>query len=270
MDKLKSAIADKVLEISSSEENTVKAKLERINRFRDFVNACQVLIRKYPDIEAELIAMVENNDFDTKIASSRVDSIIRLSENTVQNPKSHETIEKDISRLDEITEQLEEEKLNSETIQSPNSVIDDSNTDIVKDAPFIHILQEDPIQYQPEDIEYEEIEPLAIEANTPANESQEITEIPAPETMRIPVKDTYREPTIETPSSIRPQASPIKDNAKKGLQLVIVIVAIVAIIFIIVFVIRNLEAVLWSVGVGAIVVGIAWFLLKKRKNDETE
>ena len=48
MDNLRSAIADKVLDISAFNGDDMKAKLEKINRFRDFANACQLLIKKYP------------------------------------------------------------------------------------------------------------------------------------------------------------------------------------------------------------------------------
>ncbi|MDU1903757.1 MAG: hypothetical protein E6772_03155 [Dysgonomonas sp.] len=272
MDKLKSAIADKVLEISSSDEGGMKAKLEKINRFRDFVNACQTLIRKYPEIETELLQMVENDDFDAKIASSRVDSIIRLSENIAQNPQSHETVEEDISQLDEITEHLVEEE------EKETTIIETESGEVLKESPFIYTVEEEPIHYQPEDIDYEEVEPLALEEDYAEKEREyvdfeevapsEIIEEPSREINEFLVKESYREPTIEAPSSIKPQVSAVKDNAKKGLQLLIVIIAIIAIIFIIVFVIRNLEAVLWGTGIGIVVIGIAWILIKKKKNEE--
>jgi hypothetical protein len=273
MDKLKSAIADKVLEISSSDEGNMKAKLEKINRFRDFANACQTLIKKYPDIEVELLQMVENNDFDTKIASSRVDSIIRLSESGTQNPQSHEAVEEDISQLDEITENLAEQETHSSDVENVAG-------EILKETPFVYTAEEEPVQYQPEDIDYEEVQPLAIEGDNVEKENEyvdfeevapsEIIEEPSLAINEVLVKEAYRDPVIQTSSSIKPQTSAVKDNAKKGLQLLIVIAAIVAIIFIIVFVIRNLEAVLWSVGIGIVVIGIAWILIKKKKNENEE
>lgn len=273
MDKLKSAIADKVLEISSSDEGSMKVKLEKINRFRDFANACQTLIKKYPDIEVELLQMVENDDFDTKIASSRVDSIIRLSESGTQNPQSHEAVEQDISQLDEITENLGEE-------ETQDSAIEGAGGEIIKETPFVYTTEEEPVQYQPEDIDYEEVQPLAIEGDNVETENEyvdfeevipsEIIEEPSRAINEVLIKEAYREPVIQTSSSIKPQTSTVKDNAKKGLQLIIVIAAIVAIIFIIVFVIRNLEAVLWSVGIGIVVIGVAWILIKKKKNENEE
>lgn len=80
MERLKAILADKILDISSGNGEDVKMKIERIQRFRDFANACQTLMVKYPQIEDELIKMINDGDFDTKVASSRVDSVIRLAD----------------------------------------------------------------------------------------------------------------------------------------------------------------------------------------------
>lgn len=81
MERLKSILADKILDLSTEAgSDDIKVKLDKIHRFRDFANACKTLMAKYPAIEDELIEMVNDGDFDTKIASSRVDRIVRLSE----------------------------------------------------------------------------------------------------------------------------------------------------------------------------------------------
>lgn len=80
MERLKSILADKVLDLSSESGDIVRAKIDKIQRFRDFANALKSLMVKYPAIEDELITMVEDGDFDTKVASSRVDTIIRLAD----------------------------------------------------------------------------------------------------------------------------------------------------------------------------------------------
>lgn len=76
MERLKVAIADKILEASSGDELQMKQKLSKIQRFGDFAEACKSLMAKYPQIEAELLEMVHDNDFDTARASRVIDSII--------------------------------------------------------------------------------------------------------------------------------------------------------------------------------------------------
>lgn len=80
MDRLKAILADRILDLTASNNDDVRVKLDKIQRFRDFANACQSLMIKYPQIEEELIKMVKDGDFDTKIASSRVDSVIRMAD----------------------------------------------------------------------------------------------------------------------------------------------------------------------------------------------
>ena len=76
MERLKVAIADKILEISSGNPEEIKFKLGKVQRFSDFAEACKTLMTKYPEIETELLEMVRDNDFDASRASRRVDSII--------------------------------------------------------------------------------------------------------------------------------------------------------------------------------------------------
>ncbi len=76
MERLKVAIADKILEISSGNPEEIKYKLGKIQRFSDFAEACKTLMTKYPEIETELLEMVRDDDFDASRASRRVDSII--------------------------------------------------------------------------------------------------------------------------------------------------------------------------------------------------
>lgn len=87
MERLKSILADKILDLSTEVGgDDIKARLERIHRFRDFANACKSLMNKYPAIEDELIEMVKNDNFDTQVASSRVDRIVDLAENYSAEP----------------------------------------------------------------------------------------------------------------------------------------------------------------------------------------
>jgi len=126
MDKLNTAIADKVLEISSADNNDVRDKLQKVNRFRDFINACQSLIKKYPDIETELLRMIHDNDFDARIASARVDTIIRLSENSqIKNTASN--VENDIHKLEDIVENLPIQNKTETSVEQKQSVNNNSN-----------------------------------------------------------------------------------------------------------------------------------------------
>ena len=76
MERLKVAIADKILEISSRNPEEMKYRLGKIQRFSDFAEACKTLMAKYPEIEAELLEMVADDDFDASRASRKVDAII--------------------------------------------------------------------------------------------------------------------------------------------------------------------------------------------------
>lgn len=80
MEHLKSILADKILDLTSDDDDDVKKKLDKIQRFRDFANACKALMNKYPAIENELIKMVGDDNFDTKEASLKVDAVIRLAD----------------------------------------------------------------------------------------------------------------------------------------------------------------------------------------------
>lgn len=87
MERIKLAIADKILEATSQDDETMKQNLSRIRRFSDFTEACKSLMVKYPEIEDELLEMVRTNDFDTSRASRRVDFIINKS--TLSASSSH-------------------------------------------------------------------------------------------------------------------------------------------------------------------------------------
>lgn len=245
MDKLKSAIADKILDLSNSGGDEIRIKLEKINRFRDFAEACRSLIQKYPAIESELMRMVENNDFDTKIASSRVDTIIRLSENNTLNNPIQNNIEKDIHELEDIKEHL------------PTPPIADTPPQI-EEEPFIKEITpssdcEESVgtKYLPEDIDYEEIISIP-EAEKEYADFEEITPENNNSIDSINTESSIKE--IETGSS--------KENIKKGLLVCGIIAVIIALIFIIKFVINNWEIILWIIG-GLILVGIAGIIIKR-------
>ncbi|MEN9918664.1 MAG: hypothetical protein RL662_1100 [Bacteroidota bacterium] len=275
MNNLKTAIADKVLEVSSSGADDIKIKLEKINRFRDFSDACKTLIQKYPTIEPELMRMVDNNDFDTRIASSRVDTIIRLAESGTTSNRSQNSVMNDISELHNITEQIP---------TTDNDV--DRKTDEVSETTIpVFENRTESTHYLPEDIEYVEVKPLAIEGpsfneNKSCNQYIEFEDIGKDaEPKQTIVSSTanvdqntsiYREPDIQEKRDIHYQSSATKENAKKGFQVVIAIAAIVTLIFAIVFIIRNLQTILWVLGIAIVVGGAVFILFKKNKNKGVE
>lgn len=279
MDNLRSAIADKVLDISSLEGNDVKFKLEKINRFRDFVNACQLLIQKYPAIETELLQMVENNDFDTRIASSRVDSVIRLSEHSGNGSVAkHDNVEADIRNLEEIAEKVEESVSEQPTDNAILSTVESSvantptsSTSALVDeqkqidpARSVQFLTENKIDQEKEKqyVDFEEIvEGESSENDIIAGNNTVNSTLPLPEETIGGIID--RKPSITIESS-----NAKKDTAKKILLVCGIVAIVVALIFIIKFVINNWQVILYGLGVAVIFGGLVWFLLKKKKTDE--
>lgn len=118
MERLKSILADKVLDLSAGSGDEVRIKLDKIQRFRDFANALKSLMIKYPAIEDELITMVEDGDFDTKVASSRVDMVIRLSDSTISQANRQSQL------VGNNTESTSEDIIiNSSVIEEPHNII---------------------------------------------------------------------------------------------------------------------------------------------------
>jgi len=130
MERIKLAIADKILETTSQDDETMKQNLSRIRRFSDFAEACKSLMVKYPEIEDELLEMVRTNDFDTSRASRRVDFIINKS--TLSASSSHSlSIQADV----ENSGQPVDTDLSSENVDELDSP---KNTDAhANDASFI-------------------------------------------------------------------------------------------------------------------------------------
>lgn len=130
MERIKLAIADKILETTSQDDETMKQNLSRIRRFSDFAEACKSLMVKYPEIEDELLEMVRMNDFDTSRASRRVDFIINKS--TLSASSSHPlSIQADVENFG----QPVDTDLSSENVDEFDS---QKNTDAhANDASFI-------------------------------------------------------------------------------------------------------------------------------------
>ncbi len=246
MDNLKSAIADKILDLSTSSGDEMRIKLDKINRFRDFADACRSLIQKYPAIESELLRMIENNDFDTKIAASRVDTIIRLSENNISNnPIRSNNIQQDITELEDIKEHLPI----SSTSDIPQQI--DEQDPLTKD--ITSSVQEDnnSQKYLPEDIDFEEV----TSSSNIEKEYADFEEV-------VPANNT----SVNEENSLKEVAESTsnKETVKKGLLVCGIIAVIIALIFIIKFVINNWEIILWIIG-GLIVIGIIGIVIKRNR-----
>lgn len=237
MERLKSILADKVLDLSSGNGEEVKAKIEKIQRFRDFANALKSFMIKYPAIEDELISMVEDGDFDTKVASSRVDTIIRLADTErAQAGKFTPQIVEPIgvenqSPLDE-----------NEELETEDSYI---NPD---DIPMEIYEGEEEALVQTEDVDFEEIESISEEV----------------EKGYVPFEDVKSEEDDSLDISEEEKAAKRKQTIRRVLQIVGIILAVIALIFIIKFIMTHWQTVLIVLGI-VVALGILIFWLKRKR-----
>lgn len=239
MDKLKSVLADKIIEISSVGGDDVKFHLDKIQRFRDFANACQSFMVKYPAIEDELIKMVNDNDFDTKIASSRVDTIIRLNENSQTNTNIPNIPETKVEV--EIEDQPEEEISNLDTATS--DALDTIDPIIIED----NINDVSPLP-ETEDIDFEVIPETDVQ-----------------EKIYTDFKDIVEsDPELEA----QKEALLSKKNLNRVIQVCGIILIIIVLIFVIKFVKENWQLVLYVLGGLAIAALLIWYFVRKKKNKE--
>lgn len=305
MDQLKSAIADKVLELSSLNGEDIRSRLDKINRFRDFVNACRSLTAKYPEIESELLNMIKNDDFDTKTASLKVDSIIQLADNRPSVNKSKE-IGKGVLEPSEMLEEcsvliqdnIDKDKTtitqnNHPTLPLP--INDQSTEDSI--SAFENIEQQYQISEDGDSLENmkncvdcnnntEEYKP-GNESNTSdaskeslfKSESQikqrslflEENSSDSEQNITTTPDSDYRDPVIVYKSGIKPKSDIKRETIPKILQIPVITIIVLALIFLVVFFIRNWEILLWVGGI-IIVCGIIilYFIKSKNKTDDTK
>lgn len=230
MDRLKAILADKILDLTSLGGDDVKIKIDRMQRFRDFANACQTLMTKYPQIEDELIKMVQDGDFDTKVASSRVDSVIRLAD---QN------------------------KIITDNVPEP--IIPESVTESIE--------QEEVPQYLPEDIDYEEV---SVTDNDPSKEYVSYTDVDdssqSDGDSTTVDNDVLQSSAVENLNLSEEEQASIKRKAtiRKVMQIIGIILAVIILIIIIKFVIKHWVVILSIVGGLAIIAIIVWFVKNKK------
>lgn len=249
MERLKSILADKVLDLSSGNGEEVKAKIEKIQRFRDFANALKSFMIKYPAIEDELISMVEDGDFDTKVASSRVDTIIRLADTErAQAGKFTPQIVEPIgvenqSPLDE-----------NEELETEDSYI---NPD---DIPMEIYEGEEEAVYRTEDVDFEEIESISedvVKGYVPFEDVKAEEHVDIEES-----RESEEDDSLDI--SEEEKAAKRKQTIRRVLQIVGIILAVIALIFIIKFIMTHWQTVLIVLGI-LVALGILIFWLKRKR-----
>ncbi|MDR3056720.1 MAG: hypothetical protein LBU84_01100 [Prevotella sp.] len=287
MERLKSILADKVLDLSSESGDAVKVKIDRIQRFRDFANALKSLMVRYPAIEDELIAMVEDGDFDTKVASSRVDTVIRLADTEAAQINKVAPIQ-----LDQI--QIEESVVISEDEKEPDTFIEEDlraktlGSELTEytspDIPMeVYRGNEEPL-YRQEDIDNEASDDSVESENeyiTYANVEEEDPNTEVIEKQSVSYEDsenlksetdTITEDILESEEENQAEDITLTEEEKAARRKVIIkrviqvtgiILAVVILIFIIKFVMSHWQAVL-VIG-GIVIVLVILFVWLKRK-----
>lgn len=302
MEKLKSILADKILDLSTENGDLVKVKIDKIQRFRDFANACQTLMIKYPQIEEELIAMVKADDYDTKVASSRVDSVIRMADIMKTQPQQTQTLiaeetvseteEKVIETPETVTKDLEEET------DAEENTVDENIEDNITGVGFEkNAFEEDTTEYidtassNVEDVEFEIIDSTNKEddevfenvVETEAYTNSDITSEPEsgsltvtePE-VAIEIENSESDPELAVANIIEIEnteelseeeinAAKRKKIIKRVLQLLVITLAVVILIFIINFVRNNWQTVLIVLGIALVMLLGVWYLKRKLK-----
>lgn len=249
MERLKAILADKILDIPAGNGDDVKIRIDKIQRFRDFANACKTLMIKYPAIEDELIEMVNNGDFDPKVASSRVDTIIRLAD--VEASRKDKALSEETTIKEKI-EEASEKVIISESVLPEVEMEQEDN---IKSTLFIDVpsdISSKEEEYnQPEGVEYEELDMSDDVEECSSYEKEE----PKPDEA---VED------IIYPSEEELAVMKRKTTIRRILQVAGIVVAVLALIFIIRFVMSHWQIILIVLGV--ITVLSLLFVWYKRKH----
>ncbi len=287
MERLKSILADKVLDLSSESGDAVKVKIDRIQRFRDFANALKSLMVRYPAIEDELIAMVEDGDFDTKVASSRVDTVIRLADTEAAQINKVAPIQLDQIQIEESVVISEDEKepdtfieedLRAKTLGSelteytspddiPMEVYRGNEEPLYRQEDIDNEASDDSVESENEYITYANVEE---DPNTEVIEKQSVSYEDS-ENLKSET-DTITEDILESEEENQAEDITLTEEEKAARRKVIIkrviqvtgiILAVVILIFIIKFVMSHWQAVL-VIG-GIVIVLVILFVWLKRK-----
>ncbi len=244
MDRLKVAIADKILEVSLGNPEEMKYKLSKIQRFSDFAEACKTLMTKYPDIETELLEMVHDDDFDASRASRRVDSIISREQKIADSASD--------AQANQISEVI--------PIITPPPAIDSENDVSIaeNETPFKETIEEN--------------EELPVVEEVFATENEIETETLWKEESQV--ADEINQPENEVIFSTVPEESAEnadkKAKRKKQLTLLWQVLAIAVAVFVVVivvkFVISYWKTILIVLGSLLVISLLLIFLKKRNKN----
>lgn len=231
MEQLKIAIADKILEASAADTEAMRNKLRKIQRFSDFSEALKSMMQRYPEIEEELLRMVNDDDFDTAKASRRVDYIL-----SKEHSPEHPTIP-----LPEIVppEEMMPVTVPSERVEVVETSVFDEET---------------------------EREPAFI-----AEEVEEITDNITPETqIEEPANNVGEEEVVYTSLGAgRQEEWEEAERKKKIISLTLKILALIALLLIAYFIITNYwRYILIALAAGAAIYG-GWryYMYQKSKTE---
>ncbi|WP_029904088.1 transmembrane domain-containing protein [Prevotella sp. 10(H)] len=290
MERLKAVLADKILDISTGSGEEVRIKIDKIQRFRDFANACQTLMIKYPAIEDELIKMVEAEDFDTKVASSRVDSVIRLADTSTVNPGTIiiPPVDEPL-KIEEGEESNKVEEMSDIEVADPDLENELKYTTSVDDIPMEIIHTEDENIYQQEDIDAADLEyssEIFNEDYLHASKESAITLVSEERLDASLISDAETEPDSELEATVKEnEQAPVihihpndedaqlsdeeraahrKVIIKRTIQVIAIVAIVVALIFIIKFVMSHWQTILIIAGVLAIL-AILFFLFRRKR-----
>ena len=252
MERLKAILADKILDLSIGSGDEVKAKVDKMQRFRDFANACQTLMIKYPSIEDELIKMVKDGDFDTKVASSRVDSVIRLAD--IEAAAKGDKIANQLTESADILIAEEGDMSNLSITEEPIS-----NSVDVDNIPIEMLEGDEEVIYHPEDIDYEEVESTDEDADR-GYVSYENVDTTTEANSQVGITEEY------IPNEEELAAAKRKTTIRRVIQIVGVVLAVIALIFIIKFVMTHWQIILIIIGAAAVLAGLFVWFFKRKQN----
>ena len=251
MDRLKSVLADKIIEVASENSDSSKSQLEKLNRFRDFSYACEVLMKKYPRIEEELILMIESNDFDTRVASSRVNNVISFVEDgndlhseNLSSEYASESKDHALPVTPETFAAIDQAAAENEDIwQAEENEIEEQR---------VHNELSDP-----------KVEEMSVSDKTDdAEENAEaVSNISDTETV-----NPYA--SSEDVSFDYSQENNTKTNTQRILTVLAVVAGVILLYFLAIFVMHNWKSILIVLAIIVAVGGLVWLLATKKNNIE--
>ncbi|MFT4072319.1 MAG: hypothetical protein QM654_10445 [Dysgonamonadaceae bacterium] len=245
MERLKSVLADKIIDISSENDASTKTLLDKVNRFRDFSFACEALMRKYPDIENELIRMIDSDDFDTRAASARVNKVISDAESGIPYVYPSQEIQKEE---------------NHEVV--PEAVISVPKPDLV----ILEPASDDDLPFHLD---------ASVQGDVKTEEPQVVDEDYHPETTAFPEAEGHAEDSVASSAyknkeDLDFEYATANPSAKRTKQIVLVAVSVIGAVLLCILIFKFWKIALILVAI-VLLAGVAfWFLTNKKNNSDTE